>query len=117
MTSNNNSKEKTVLYLCDLPQGITDKDIETFLSKYKSEIIEIKTEQKKGIIAKVSFKDYKSANNCRTEMNLKKFKTKSIRIMWEEKDFSIRKSTKNNLYIKGIPKNISPREVYEYFKT
>ena len=117
MTSENNSKEKTILYLCDLPHGITDKDIETFLSKYKSEIISIKTEQKKGIIAKVSFKDYKSANNCRTEMNLKKFKTKSIRIMWEEKDFSIRKSTKNNLYIKGIPKNISPREVYEYFKS
>ena len=116
MTSNDNSKEKTVLYLCDLPQGITDKDIETFLSKYKSEIIEIKTEQKKGIIAKVSFKKYTSANNCRIEMNLKKFKTKSIRIMWEEKDFSIRKSTKNNLYIKGIPKNITPREVYEYFK-
>ena len=115
MTSNN-PKEKTILYLCDLPQGISDKDIETFLSKYKSDIISIKTEQKKGIIAKVSFKDYKSANNCRTEMNLKKFKTKSIRIMWEEKDFSIRKSTKNNLYIKGIPKTTTPREVYEYFK-
>ena len=47
MTSENNSKEKTILYLCDLPHGITDKDIETFLSKYKSEIISIKTEQKK----------------------------------------------------------------------
>ena len=48
-------------------------------------------------------------------MNLQKLKNKSIRIMWDEHDSSILYNTKNNLFFKGIPKNISPRIVYEYF--
>jgi len=35
--------------------------------------------------------------------------------MWEERDTSLRYNTKNNLYIRGIPKTTTPREVYEYF--
>jgi polyadenylate-binding protein len=35
--------------------------------------------------------------------------------MWDERDTSIRYNTKNNLFIKGIPKTTTPREVYEYF--
>lgn len=35
--------------------------------------------------------------------------------MWEERDTSLRYNTKNNIYIKGIPKTTTPREVYEYF--
>ena len=49
-------------------------------------------------------------------MNQKKLKNKSIRIMWDEKDFLQKnKDNKNNLYVKGIPKNKSSREIFEYF--
>jgi polyadenylate-binding protein len=48
-------------------------------------------------------------------MNLRKLRGKSVRIMWDERDISIRYNTKNNIFIKGIPKTTTPREVYEYF--
>ena len=48
-------------------------------------------------------------------MNLKKINGHSIRIMWDEKDNSIRYNTKSNLYFKGIPLSIPSRKVYEYF--
>ena len=36
--------------------------------------------------------------------------------MWDEKDFLQKnKDNKNNLYIKGIPKNKTARELFEYF--
>ena len=35
--------------------------------------------------------------------------------MWDERDTTIRYNTKNNLFIKGILKKTTPREVYEYF--
>ena len=116
------NQEKTMLYLTDLPYGINILDIQDFLSKYKDSIVKIITPEmaqrnpsKGSLVIKVLFKDNKSADECRKEMNLKKFRHKSVRIMWEERDTSLRYNTKNNLYIKGIPKTTSPREVYEYF--
>ena len=118
MTSN----DKKTLYLTDFPfsSKITEQDIYGFLSKYTENIDEIKLDKKnyekhKSLSFKVSFKDSSSANKCRTEMNLIKYKNKSIRIMWDEHDTTILYNTKNNLFFKGIPKNISPRKVYQYF--
>ena len=116
------SQEKTMLYLTDFPLNINNLDIQEFLTNYKDKIIYINTEQnqknkdkRKPLSIKVLFKDYESANKCRTEMNLRKIRQKSIRIMWDERDTSIRYNTKNNLFFKGIPKKTTPREVYEYF--
>ena len=116
------SQEKTMLYLTDLPFGISIQDIRDFLSKYQDKIIFINSDQnqrtkdkRRQLAIKVLFKDYESANNCRCEMNLRKMRGKSVRIMWDERDTSIRHNTKNNLFIKGIPKTTTPREVYEYF--
>jgi len=118
MTSNT----KNTLYLTDFPfsSKVTENDIFSFLSDYTPSIREVKFDKKsyekrKSISFKVSFKDYSSANKCRLEMNLVKYKNKSIRIMWDEHDTDILYNTKNNLFFKGIPKNISPRTVYEYF--
>jgi len=115
-------KEKTMLYLTDFPIPITIQDVQDFLSKYLDKIIFINPDQnsknkekRKPIAMKVLFKDFESANNCRKEMNLRKIRNKSIRIMWEERDSSITHNTKNNLFFKGIPKSTTPREVYEYF--
>ena len=111
-----------MLYLTDLPFGISTQDIQEFLSKYQDKIIFINPDQnprnrdkRRPLAIKVLFKDYESANNCRIDMNLRKMRGKSVRIMWDERDASIRHNTKNNLFIKGIPKTTTPREVYEYF--
>ena len=116
------TQEKTMLYLTDLSFGISIQDIKDFLSNYQNKIIFINPDQnprnknnRKPLAMKVLFKDYESANQCRIEMNLRKLRGKSVRIMWDERDTSIRYNTKNNLFIKGIPKTTTPREVYEYF--
>jgi RNA recognition motif-containing protein len=111
-----NIKDKTTLILCDLSKDTGKEDIESFLSQYKDKITSIQFNDKKSYKATVIFNDYTSANECRINMNQKKLKNKAIRIMWEEKDFLLKnKDYKNNLYIKGIPKNKSAREVFEYF--
>ena len=111
-----NTKDKTTLFLCDMSSDTVKEDIESFLSQYKDKITSIQISDKKSNKATVIFKDYTSANECRINMNQKKLKNKAIRIMWEEKDFLQKnKDYKNNLYIKGIPKNKSAREVFEYF--
>ena len=110
------TKDKTTIILCDLSYDTNKADIESFLSKYKDKISSIQFTEKKSYKAIVTFKDYSTANDCRINMNQKKLKSKAIRIMWEEKDFLLKnKDYKNNLYIKGIPKNKSAREVFEYF--
>ena len=105
----NNNKEKTNIKLYDLPLDITKSDIESFLSKYKEQISSISLEDKKTYkeakkVATICFKDHTSANDCRISMNLRKIKNASIRIIWDEKDFQYKIHTKNNLYIKKIPK-------------
>ena len=118
------SQEKTMLYLTDFPNTITIPEVQDFLSKYLDNILLISPDQNQkskekrkpsAIKIKVLFKNYESANKCRIEMNLRKMRNKSIRIMWDESDSSITHNTKNNLFFKGIPKSTSPREVYEYF--
>ena len=116
------SQEKTMLYLTDLPFGVSIPEIREFLINYQDKIILINPDQasrnknnSKPLAIKVLFKDNESANKCRTEMNLRKLRGKSVRIMWDERDRGIKYNIKNNLFIKGIPKTTTPREVYEYF--
>ena len=119
MSTNN----KTMLYLTDLPYRISIFDIQDFLSKYKDDIAKIMSPEMnqrniikgKPIAIKVLFKNNESADKCRKEMNLKKLWNKSVRIMWEESNTSLRYNIKNNIFIRGIPKTTTPREVYEYF--
>ena len=111
-----NIKDKTNLILCDLSNDTVKADVESFLSQYKDKITSIQLNDKKPYKATVIFKDYASANDCRININQKLLKNKPIRIMWDEKDFLQKnKDNKNNLYIKGIPKNKTARELFEYF--
>ena len=111
-----NIKDKKTIILFDLSSDTNKEDIESFLSQYKTQIESIQLTEKKPYKATVTFKENKSANECRINMNQKKLKKKSIRIVWEEKDFLQKnKDSKNNLYIKNLPKNKSSREIYEYF--
>ena len=109
--------QKIKLILCDLPFKTTQSDIESFLSPYKDSITSIYiTEPGHPIKAFVSFKSLEVANKVRYEMDQKKLQNKIIRIMHDEKDFIQKnKDSKNNLYVKGIPKNKDAREIFEYF--
>ena len=114
--SSENLSQKINLILCDLPPGITQSDIESFLSPYKSNFDSININEANPPRATVEFKDLDIANKCRHELNQKKLKNKNIRIMREEKNFLMKnKDTKNNLYVINIPKGKDPRELYEYF--
>ena len=114
--SSENSSQKITLILCDLPPGVTQSDIESFLSQYKSSFDLVNINEANPPKVKVEFKDLEIADKCRHELNQKKLKNKNIRIMREEKKFLMKnKDTKNNLYVKNIPKGKDPREIYEYF--
>ena len=114
--SSENAPQKINLILCDLPPGVTQSDIESFLSPYKSSIESIQIYENNPQKAKATFTDSDLANKCRYEMNLKKIKNTNIRIMREERNFLQKnKDTKNNLYIKNIPNKKDSREIYEFF--
>ena len=114
--SSQNTSQKTNIILCGLPLKTTESDIKTFLSSYKDDIDLIKINENKPQKVTITFKDFDIANKCRIELNQKKLNGKNIRIMREEKDFLLKnKDNKNNLYIKGIPKNKTSREIFEYF--
>ena len=114
--SSENAPQKINLILCDLPQGITESELESFLSPYKKSIESIHINEKNPQKANVTFNDSEVANKCRKEMNQRKIKNNNIRIMREEKYFLQKnKETKNNLYVKNIPKEKDARELYEYF--
>ena len=114
--SSENIPQKINLILCDLPQGVTQSDIESFLSPYKTGIESIQINENNPQKARATFTDSDLANKCRHEMNQKKIKNTNIRIMREERYFLQKnKDTKNNLYIKNIPNKKDAREIYEYF--
>ena len=114
--SSENAPQKINLILCDLPPGVTQSDIESFLSPYKSSIESIQIYENNPQKAKATFTDSDLANKCRHEMKLKKLKNTNIRIMREERNFLQKnKDTKNNLYIKNIPNKKDSREIYEFF--
>ena len=115
--------EKNILYISDLPYNTNETDIKLFFKRYGDNVSLItirdpkyhKENDTRPISAKVIFKDYATANKARIEMNLRKLKGHAIRLMWEERDNSVRYNSTTNLFIKGIPFNVQPREVYEYF--
>ena len=95
--------EKNILYISDLPYNTNETDIKLFFKRYGDTVSFIALNQKyhhendtKSINAKVIFKDYATANQARIEMNLRKLKGHAIRLMWEERDNSIRYNSKNN---------------------
>jgi RNA recognition motif-containing protein len=114
--------EKLILYISDLPYNTTETDIKYFFKRYADKISHITINQKyhnendtRPLSGKVIFADHETANQARLEMNLRKLKGHAIRLMWEERDNSIRYNSTTNLFVKGIPFNVQPREVYEYF--
>jgi RNA recognition motif-containing protein len=112
---------RNLLYISDLPSNVNNNDLELFFADYKNNIVVININQKRndysnnGSSATIIFKDYKMADKARTELNMKKIKGKTVRIMWHERDTIRSNTTQNNLFVKNIPFNVTPRQVYEFF--
>ena len=114
--------QRNILYISNLPYNTNETDIKLFFKKYGDGVTLMSINPKHfnesetaPISAKVIFKDPITANKARIEMNLRKLKGHAIRLMWEERDNSMRYNSTTNLFIKGVPFNVQPREVYEYF--
>ena len=122
INNNDFGQGKNILYISDLPYNTNETDIKLFFKKYGDDFTLMPMNNKNSyegdtasLSAKVIFKDPIIANQARKEMNLRKLKGHAIRLMWDEKNNSLRNNPALNLFVKGIPFNVQPREVYEYF--
>ena len=119
-----NQLGKTVLFISELPENVINTDLETFFSDYKDYILMLQVDTNARAFdiygtrkprATIIFKDPAKAKEARDALNMKKLKGKTLNIMWHEKDNSIRYNNTANIFVKGIPTDVTPREVYEVF--
>jgi len=118
---------RTVLFVSELPENITEQDLNSFFNDYKDSIfmsqINNKFGNSRGVDsfhprssnATIIFKDHAKADEARRGLNMRKLRGKTIRIMWHERDNNIRYNTQGNLFIKNIPLDINARQFYERF--
>ena len=121
---NHEDNQKSILFISELPDNILDSELENFFSSYKNDIylMQIDRNQKSYDIfnsrkprATIYFKTHEKAKEARENLNMKKLKGKALNIMWHERDNSIRYNNEANLFVKGIPENAYPRDLYELF--
>ena len=121
---NQNQLGKTVLFISELPDNVLDSDLESFFADYKDYILMIQVDSNSRPFdvfntrkpkATIIFKDAQKAQEAKNTLNMRRLKGKTLNIMWHEKDNSIRYNNTANIFIKGIPNSVTPREVYEVF--
>ena len=115
-----NLKKKNILFISELPENINKSELENFFADYKQDIynIQIDSNHKRHDNTKratIIFKEHEKAAEARNNLNMKKLKGKALNIMWHETDNSVRYNNKANLFVKGIPANVQPRQIYELF--
>lgn len=114
---------RTVLWVSELPESITEMDLEQFFQDYKEAIMltqinrqvnrMMDTSNPRSLTATVIFKDHKKADEARKALNMRKLRGKTVRIMWHEKDNSLRYNSQANLFVKNIASEVKAREFYE----
>ena len=116
--------ERTVLWVSELPENITEMELEIFFQEYKESILMIQINRSTKIFdpytprnssATIIFKNHSHADEARKALNLRKLRGKTIRIMWHDKDNITRYNIQGNLFIKNIPLSMKSREFYEKF--
>ena len=115
-----NLKKKNILFISELPENINKTELENFFADYKSDIftMQIDSNHKRHDNTKratIIFKEHEKAAEARNNLNMKKLKGKALNIMWHETDNSVRYNNRANLFVKGIPANAQPRQIYELF--
>ena len=120
---------RTVLFVSELPENITEQDLNSFFNDYKDSIFMSQINSKFGNSrgtdsfhprssnATIIFKDHAKADEARRGLNMRKLRGKTIRIMWHERDNNIRYNTQGNLFIKNIALDVNARQFYEKFLT
>ena len=120
----NNQIEKNVLFISELPDNIKDSQLEDFFKDYKDNIVIIQIDRSGKMYdyfnsrkpkATIIFKDHEKAKEARENLNMRNLNGKALNIMWHEKDNSIRYNNTANVFIKNIPKDVKPREIFEMF--
>ena len=123
MNSSEN-KGKHVLFISELPDKISNSELQDFFEEYKDDIIMMQIEHnvKANDIfnsrkpkATIIFKTHEKAEEARNKLNMRRLKGKALNIMWHERDNSIRYNNKANIFVKGISLNANPRQIYELF--
>lgn len=118
---------KTVLFVSELPDNISESDLQNFFSEFKEAIFMIQINNKfansrsldafnhKSSNATIIFKDHKKADEARKSLNMRRVRGKTIRIMWHERDNTTRYGSQANLFVKNLPLDVSARQFYEKF--
>lgn len=65
--------------------------------------------------AYVNYQNIADAEKAIEELNFENMKGNSIRIMWSQRDPSLRKSGVGNIFIKNLDKGITQKELYDTF--
>ena len=117
------TENRNIIYVSDLPMNTLEEDLKQFFSNYIENIRQIQLSKipnqlnkNINLYARIFFDDSEIANKARIDLNLRKLKNHSIRLMWDDKEKI--KSHNNpvlDLFIKNIPLNVSAREFYEFF--
>ena len=117
----NQAEQKTVLFFADLDPSVVENDIKEFLGDYLNDVAHLTIKVNKNspyVSAIVIFKDHLTAKKAKETLNMKKLKNKSCRIMWHDKE-QVKSLTyhseNNNIFIKNIPLEVTPRDVYVEF--
>ncbi|OAF69296.1 hypothetical protein A3Q56_02971 [Intoshia linei] len=111
--------EMTSLYVGDLHKNVTEEDL-TQIFRQHGEIISVRLvlhvlSRKSLGYGYINYKHYNDAEQAKKELSYTNLKGKSMRIMWNMRDPTQRRSTAGNIFIKNLGKSIDQKTLFDTF--